>query len=263
MGTLSWMVGAFASAAAPVATPVIVSVPVALLLPQAVTDSPTPASAITVKILLPCTCRPATLVPPDMCEQNLVLVWHVTGIGLGARPRSPSRLAPPGREPTAAGADAQGDDQHDAEHCDRCGCQRDGPVDAGVIHAGTNRPHGGRTGRAARGPTPRPRPGRRCRCGHRHPPTSRQLPRIPADHRHVPHRHLLRRRSGIDCPAAAAIGAPDLHFHDLRHTGNHFAASTGAGLKDLMARMGHDSERAAMIYLHETRRGSGHHGRYR
>jgi integrase len=53
--------------------------------------------------------------------------------------------------------------------------------------------------------------------------------------------------------ATVAIGAPDLHFHGLRHTGNHFAASTGAGLKDLMARMGHDSERAAMIYLHETR----------
>jgi len=35
--------------------------------------------------------------------------------------------------------------------------------------------------------------------------------------------------------------------------GGGFAASTGAGLKDLMARMGHDSERAAMIYLHETR----------
>ena len=36
--------------------------------------------------------------------------------------------------------------------------------------------------------------------------------------------------------------------HDLRHTGNTFAASGGAGIKDLMARMGHDSERAAMIY---------------
>ena len=35
-----------------------------------------------------------------------------------------------------------------------------------------------------------------------------------------------------------------LHFHDLRHTGNTFAASGGAGLKNLMARMGHDSERA-------------------
>jgi len=31
--------------------------------------------------------------------------------------------------------------------------------------------------------------------------------------------------------ATAAIGAPALHFHDLRHTGNHFAASTGAGSK--------------------------------
>jgi len=53
--------------------------------------------------------------------------------------------------------------------------------------------------------------------------------------------------------ATAAIGAPGLHLHALRHTGNTFAASTGAGLKDLMARMGHDSERAAMIYQHEAR----------
>jgi integrase len=44
-----------------------------------------------------------------------------------------------------------------------------------------------------------------------------------------------------------------LHFHDLRHTGNTFAASSGAGLRDLMAPMGHDSERAAMIYRHEAR----------
>ena len=36
----------------------------------------------------------------------------------------------------------------------------------------------------------------------------------------------------------AAIGAPGLHFHDLRHTGNTFAAAAGAGLRDLMARMG-------------------------
>jgi hypothetical protein len=38
-----------------------------------------------------------------------------------------------------------------------------------------------------------------------------------------------------------------------RHTGNQFAANSGAGLRDLMARMGHDSERAAMIYQHEAR----------
>ena len=43
-----------------------------------------------------------------------------------------------------------------------------------------------------------------------------------------------------------------LHFHDLRHTGNQFAAQSGAWLRDLMARMGHDSERAAMIYQHEA-----------
>ena len=43
------------------------------------------------------------------------------------------------------------------------------------------------------------------------------------------------------------------HNHDLRHTGNQFAANSGAGLRDLMARMGHDSERAAMIYQREAR----------
>jgi integrase len=53
--------------------------------------------------------------------------------------------------------------------------------------------------------------------------------------------------------AVEALGVPGLHFHDLRHTGNQFAANSGAGLRDLMARMGHDSERAAMIYQHEAR----------
>jgi integrase len=52
--------------------------------------------------------------------------------------------------------------------------------------------------------------------------------------------------------AVASVGLPGLHFHDLRHTGNHFAARGGARLRDLMARMGHDSERAAMIYQHEA-----------
>ena len=53
--------------------------------------------------------------------------------------------------------------------------------------------------------------------------------------------------------AVRSVGADGLHVHDLRHTGNTFAASGGAGIKDLMARMGHDSERAAMIYQHEAR----------
>ena len=49
-----------------------------------------------------------------------------------------------------------------------------------------------------------------------------------------------------------AIGVPGLHFHDLRHTGNTHAAATGASLRDLMDRMGHDSARAALIYQHKT-----------
>ena len=53
--------------------------------------------------------------------------------------------------------------------------------------------------------------------------------------------------------AVRAIDAEGLHFHDLRHTGNRLAAVSGAGLRDLMARMGHDSERAAIIYQHRAR----------
>ncbi|PRY32586.1 tyrosine-type recombinase/integrase [Umezawaea tangerina] len=52
--------------------------------------------------------------------------------------------------------------------------------------------------------------------------------------------------------AVAAVGVPHLHFHDLRHTGNTLAARTKASTKDLMARMGHDSPRAALIYQHAT-----------
>jgi integrase len=53
--------------------------------------------------------------------------------------------------------------------------------------------------------------------------------------------------------AVRSTGAEGLHVHDLRHTGNTFAASSGAGLRDLMVRMGHDSERAALIHQHEAR----------
>ena len=56
--------------------------------------------------------------------------------------------------------------------------------------------------------------------------------------------------------AVAAIGAPGLHFHDLRHTGNTLAAAGGASLRDLMDRMGHDSVRAAMMYQHATAQAS-------
>ncbi|WP_372433675.1 tyrosine-type recombinase/integrase [Micromonospora coerulea] len=57
----------------------------------------------------------------------------------------------------------------------------------------------------------------------------------------------------IDWKAAVArIGQPHLHLHDLRHTGNTLAARTGASTRDLMARMGHDSSQAALIYQHAT-----------
>ena len=52
--------------------------------------------------------------------------------------------------------------------------------------------------------------------------------------------------------ARAAVGLPDLHFHDLRHTGNTMAAGQGASLRELMERMGHSSARAALIYQHAT-----------
>lgn len=53
--------------------------------------------------------------------------------------------------------------------------------------------------------------------------------------------------------ALKEMGLTGLHFHDLRHTGNMLAAESGAGLRDLMARMGHDNVRAAMIYQHAVR----------
>nr|WP_307804057.1 site-specific integrase [Micromonospora echinofusca] len=54
--------------------------------------------------------------------------------------------------------------------------------------------------------------------------------------------------------AVAAVGVPGLHFHDLRHTGNTLASrAPGASLRDIMARMGHDSPRAALIYQHANR----------
>ena len=52
--------------------------------------------------------------------------------------------------------------------------------------------------------------------------------------------------------AVQGIGAAGLHFHDLRHTGNTLAARTGASLRDLMQRMGHDSPAAALIYQHAS-----------
>jgi integrase len=53
-------------------------------------------------------------------------------------------------------------------------------------------------------------------------------------------------------PACLEAGIKGFRFHDLRHTGNTLAASTGASTRELMARMGHASPRAALIYQHAT-----------
>jgi len=60
----------------------------------------------------------------------------------------------------------------------------------------------------------------------------------------------FRRRVWL--PAPAAVGLEGVHIHDLRHTGNQLTADAGADPKELIARMGHDSERAAVIYLHSS-----------
>ncbi|WP_199745607.1 tyrosine-type recombinase/integrase [Amycolatopsis sp. WAC 04182] len=48
------------------------------------------------------------------------------------------------------------------------------------------------------------------------------------------------------------MGLKGLHFHDLRHAGNIWASKVGTSTKDLMARMGHDDMRAALIYQRAT-----------
>ena len=53
--------------------------------------------------------------------------------------------------------------------------------------------------------------------------------------------------------ATTKIGYPNLHFHDLRHTGNTLASRTGDGSLRRRTRMGHDSPRAALIYQHASR----------
>jgi len=82
----------------------------------------------------------------------------------------------------------------------------------------------------------------------------RLMPRPPRRGGSAARPHARRECGGRDGACAAAlISAEGLQFHDLRHTGNTFAAVGGAGIKDLMACMGHDLERAALIYQHQAR----------
>jgi len=50
--------------------------------------------------------------------------------------------------------------------------------------------------------------------------------------------------------ARRVAGRPDLRVHDLRHSAATMAAQAGATLAELMARMGHSTTKAAMVYQH-------------
>lgn len=52
--------------------------------------------------------------------------------------------------------------------------------------------------------------------------------------------------------AREAAGRPELHLHDLRHSGLTWAAATGASVAELMRRGGHASPQAALRYQHAT-----------
>jgi integrase len=52
--------------------------------------------------------------------------------------------------------------------------------------------------------------------------------------------------------ARSIAGRPDLHLHDLRHSGLTWAAASGASVADLMRRGGHANPRAALLYQHAT-----------
>ena len=43
-----------------------------------------------------------------------------------------------------------------------------------------------------------------------------------------------------------------VHLHDLRHVAGTLAAATGAGTKEIMRRLGHATQEAALRYQHAT-----------
>jgi integrase len=59
-------------------------------------------------------------------------------------------------------------------------------------------------------------------------------------------------RSRVWIPATRAAGLEGVRFHDLRHAAGTLAAQTGATTKEIMARLGHASPRAAMVYQHAS-----------
>src|SRR5439155_8508196 len=59
-------------------------------------------------------------------------------------------------------------------------------------------------------------------------------------------------RGRVWAPATRSVGLEGVRFHDLRHAAGTLAARTGATTKEIMARLGHSSPRAAMVYQHAT-----------
>ena len=59
-------------------------------------------------------------------------------------------------------------------------------------------------------------------------------------------------RDRIWLPATQRAGLAGLRFHDLRHAAGTLAAQAGATTKELMARLGHASPQAAMVYQHAS-----------
>lgn len=71
----------------------------------------------------------------------------------------------------------------------------------------------------------------------------------PVDHMYV---GRLWRRARKRVVEADQTLPENLHFHDLRGTGATLAASQGAALKEVMARLGHSTTVAALRYQHAT-----------
>jgi integrase len=69
-------------------------------------------------------------------------------------------------------------------------------------------------------------------------------------------RGMVLRRANFRSTWVAAVkaaGLSDVRFHDLRHTGATIAAQTGATLRELMQRIGHSTEKAALNYQHAAK----------
>jgi integrase len=52
--------------------------------------------------------------------------------------------------------------------------------------------------------------------------------------------------------ARRSLGLDHVHLHDLRHVAGTLAAATGAGTKEIMRRLGHATQAAALRYQHAT-----------